>query len=242
MTIVKSSGTSWSASQRAAQSGFTLVEILVATTILALLLGVLFATFYTTVRAWDRADLYSMESNDIEAVQKFLRSRIGAAKPVRYPDVTRDTNPGDLRIAFLGEANRMTFVAPLPAYRSSGGLYLFVIELSGGHLRMHYRPFHPRMASLRPNQEQPWTSMTLLQDVAAIQFRYLGQPHNETGFGWHTAWPEAIRPPLLLEIQLERSDPSALPWPMLAIRTNIENISERNLTQPAPGTALSGIR
>jgi general secretion pathway protein J len=209
------------------QTGFTLVEVLVATTMLSLLLGVLFATFYTTVRAWDRADQYSVQANDIEAVQRFLRSRIASARPAVHPDDALRDAGTDTRITFIGEPGRISFVAPLPAYRSAGGLYLFVVGIEGDQLRLHYRPFHPRMRSLQPASGQPWSTLTLLDDVAQVRFRYLGQPHNQTGFGWHLAWPDARRAPLLVEMDVSRGDPAALHWPLLAARTTSERTGGR---------------
>lgn len=211
------------------QAGFTLVEVLVATTMLALLLGVLFATFYTVVRAWDRADTYSVEANDIEAIQRFLRSRIASARPVAHPEDTLHVRGTHTRVTFIGEPDRLTFVAPLPAYRSAGGLYLFVVGLEGDQLRLNYRPFHPRMTSLQPASGRPWSSQTLLEDVAQLRFRYLGQADDEADFGWSTAWSNAVRTPVLVDIEVRRGSPAALPWPPLTARTVAERIGGRGL-------------
>jgi len=212
------------------ERGFTLVELLVATTMLALLMGLLFATFYTTVRAWDRADQYGVQANDIEAVQRFLRSRMASARPAVHPEDALLESGTATRITFIGEPGRMTFVAPLPAYRSAGGLYLFVVGVEGNQLRLHYRPFHPRMRSLQPAEGRPWSTLTLLDDVTEARFRYLGQPHDEAGFGWHLVWPDARRTPLLVEMDIIRGDPTALPWPLLAARTTSERTGGRGQT------------
>lgn len=221
------------------QAGFTLVEILVATTLLALLLGVLFATFYTSVRAWDRADEYGIGTNDIEAVQRFLRSRIAAANPVLHPQADVDRLLQGARITFIGETDRLSFVSPLPAHRATGGLHLFVLSIEDGGLQLFHRPFHPHMASLQPSDERPWNSLTLLERVTQLRFRYLGKPNDDTDFGWHETWLAATHTPVLVEMALERTDPNAVSWPLFAARTTIERRVRRGAAiHHGAGTAL----
>lgn len=230
MTVPHLANTPRSTRSCTGERGFTLVEILVATTMLALLMGLLFATLHTAVRAWDRAEQYSVEANDIEAVQRFLRGRIAAARPAVHPDDALGILTPDTRVTFIGERERLSFVAPLPAFRGTGGLYLFVLHAGDGELVLSYRPFHPRMPTLQPGIAHPWVSQTLLSGVREIGFRYLGQPNAEVPYGWHTIWPEPTQLPFLVEISVARQDPIAIPWPVLAARPTVERTGGRGQT------------
>ncbi|MFU8896700.1 MAG: prepilin-type N-terminal cleavage/methylation domain-containing protein [Gammaproteobacteria bacterium] len=205
----------------ALQRGFTLVEVLVAMTMLGLLMAVLFATFATTMRAWERADRLGVEVNDIEAVQRFLRFRLAAARRVSLPENSLPS-PGRTQVVFIGERDRLTFVAPLPAQRNLGGLYVYVLHTAGDELRVSYRPFHPRMASLVPDFRSTWATLTLLEDVEQLRIEYLGDPAGQDEADWFPEWPEPRCVPMMLAIELRRTDPRGLPWPRLYARTHAE--------------------
>ena len=107
--------------------GFTLLEVLMAIVLLALLLAGAYGGIKTSVRA-----MHAGEAGD-----RACRSRAhgaGIPAPSAEPDpaaaVTR--RPTTRSYVFEGERGFMRFVAPMPGYLSHGGPYVQTLELTRG--------------------------------------------------------------------------------------------------------------
>ena len=88
-----------------AAAGFTLVELLVAITILGMLAALVFGGFRFGNRAWERAQTHVDHTSEIQLVQSFLRRRLGAAAPVWKRAERRDQS-----LEFDGQGSRLSFV------------------------------------------------------------------------------------------------------------------------------------
>src|SRR5690606_18053694 len=100
--------------------GFTLVEVLLATGLLASGLALAFATIRAATATAERGER-------MRAVQGSLRARLLAARPVPW-GIDEDTG---LARRFIGDGTRMAFVADLPDYLGRGGPYLHRLEVAG---------------------------------------------------------------------------------------------------------------
>ena len=120
-------------SRRAAR-GFTLIEIVVATALLALGLTLAFATVGAATKSTQRGEAIAADSEHKRAVSGFIRKRLTGARPIPYEF---DQTNG-LAKRFEGERDRMRFVADLPDYLGRGGPYLheFAVEEDGQSLRL----------------------------------------------------------------------------------------------------------
>ena len=95
--------------RRVHEQGFTLVELLVAVTLLALLTTLVFAAIKYAGRAWAETDHRAIAAVDLSAVQAVLRHAITGAYPAfASPD------PTDRQIAFEGADEWLALVGPLP--------------------------------------------------------------------------------------------------------------------------------
>lgn len=118
-------------------AGFTLVEVLIAVTILAVLVSLLFGALYTLSRS-ARAGETALQAVDSDRlVQSFLRRQLGGAVPV----TERGRHRG--RVLFDGSMASVRFVGHLPAHRGGGGLQFLELgrESAGesGALVLYYR-------------------------------------------------------------------------------------------------------
>src|SRR5688572_7934930 len=106
--------------------GFTLIEMLIATVLLAAGLTLAFATIGGATKTTQRGEAMAAHSERIRAVEGFLRTRLEGTRPVPFH---YDPTTGVAQ-RFLGEPDRLRFVADLPDYLGRGGPYLhdFVIE------------------------------------------------------------------------------------------------------------------
>jgi prepilin-type N-terminal cleavage/methylation domain-containing protein len=89
-----------------AQWGFTLIEVTIAVTLLALVTTVLYGAFYLGHRAAEKAQARFEENQRVRSLEELLGGYIRSAYPYR-PSVR------DPAIFFSGEENRLTFVSAL---------------------------------------------------------------------------------------------------------------------------------
>ena len=109
------------------QRGFTLIEILLATALLASGLALAFTTLRAATATATRGESLAQRSERMRAVAGFLRARLVAARPVPF-DLDEDSG---LARRFRGAPDAMAFVADLPDYLGRGGPYLHRFSVEG---------------------------------------------------------------------------------------------------------------
>lgn len=187
------------------QRGFTLVELLVAMTLLGLVSLMLFGGLRFGTRAWDSVVASSADRDRIVAAQRFLRQRLGGA-----------TAPGGRRqreishaLAVEGSDGEIAFTAPWMTALAYPGLYRFTLGHDEGALVLSWQPDGEAETG---TTEDRTGARVLLDDVSALRLRYYGWPEDGDTPEWLDAWADAQTPPLLVGIDVEFSDP-ALYWP-----------------------------
>ncbi|MCH8035911.1 MAG: prepilin-type N-terminal cleavage/methylation domain-containing protein [Proteobacteria bacterium] len=100
------------------QRGFTLIEILIAMTLLGLLMAMLFGGLRLGTRAWEASDARSAELARLEAVHGFIRRALTGA----YPLLRTETGGAKRRIAFTGGAEAGVSRMGLASFHASRAL------------------------------------------------------------------------------------------------------------------------
>ena len=104
------------------EAGFSLIEMLVAITILALVLAMLPGTFSLAHRTWDATAVLDQRARQ-DGGRSFLQARLAEAMPVFEP-----VGAGAVQLVFTGSAETLTFVAPSANGPQGAGLYRFTLE------------------------------------------------------------------------------------------------------------------
>ena len=202
--------------RRLHEQGFTLVELLVAVTLLALLTTLVFGALKYAARAWAAADHRAVASADLSAVQDVLRHSITGAYPA-----FASADPTDREITFNGAGESLALVAPLPAAIASGveAQQRFFVEGEGRSraLVMGWRFELPASNEATP---LPENRVRLLDHVRALRFAYYGAPDPSQAPGWWEGW-SGTRLPDLVRVHIERDDPVLPQWPDLVIATRV---------------------
>lgn len=199
------------AMQRVAR-GFTLIEVLLATVLLAAGLALAFATLVAATRTTQRAEAMAERSERERAVYGFLRSRLTATRPIAFG--SDDVNALPQR--FIGEPERMRFVADLPDYLGRGGPYLhdFSIRDGGEQVRIVLDLTMVQAGQVIP-EDQPREPEPLVEGLRSARFRYRSLD-GEGGLGdWQDRWETSEQLPLLVEVSL--TDADGRQWPPLVV-------------------------
>lgn len=184
------------------QRGFTLLELLIAMTLLGLILVLLFGGLRLGVRSWDGAQQQVDNMNSVRSLENFLRREMSQANPYRWNSGTGQ------RLAFVGERNRLSFVAPMPSRVGGGGLYAVSVEFdqTGKARRMVWKnlPVSTQMQDFSALAQAPEMVLAAaeLGNVEDIWLSYYGSESDSAEPRWFERWDNSSRLPLLIRVQV----------------------------------------
>ena len=176
---------------RRRSSGFTLIEVLLATVLLAAGLALGFATVRAAGASAQRGEAIAERNERIRAVSEFLRRRIGGMQGLVFE---LDPQSGESR-RFAGEAESMRFVADLPDYLGRGGPHLHALGVArdgdGFALQVDFRMVlaGETIEGSRARPPEP-----LADGLRSVEFAYRGPGKDGKPAPWLYEWehPEAL--------------------------------------------------
>jgi len=191
-----------------AARGFTLIEVLLATLLLAGGLALAFATLRSATAMVQRGEAIAQRSERIRSAETFLRRRIASAQAIGFA-----TDPQTLQqTRFLGEPQRMRFVADLPDYLGRGGPYLHDLSVAEGRLLVSFTLVQGGQAIEEAQARPP---EPLASGLRAVSFHYRGID-TKGGLGdWQERWATTDVLPVQVGIDIESAD--GVRWPTLIV-------------------------
>ena len=180
--------------------GFTLLEVLLATSLLAAAMALGFATLRAAGATAQRGEALAERNERIRAVSDFLRRRVGGAQGIVFE---LDPATGASK-RFEGDANSMRFVADLPDYLGRGGPHLHTFGLGrsaedGIDLLVDFRMVQAGQlvpgSAARPPEP-------LAEGLRQVRFAYRGLAGNGEFGPWEAAWEDPRQLPLQVRVQV----------------------------------------
>lgn len=193
---------------RRAAGGFTLIEVLLATVLLAAGLALAFASLRSATALTQRGEAMAQRNERMRAVEGFLRRRIASAQQIAF-DTPLDTQVPQ---RFLGEPQRMRFVSDLPDYLGRGGPYLHDVHVEGDRLQV---AFAMVQAGHTVQEQPPRPPELLAAGLRSVRFRYRGLAAQGGLEPWRERWERAESLPLQVAVEIEAADGRR--WPMLVV-------------------------
>lgn len=190
-------------------AGFTLIELVVAMTLLGTMMLLLYSGLSFALRSWDAGDANGRRTADRRIGENFLRRELLEMFPMRWKD------PMTVKVAFSGETQRLRFVSSRPAGISMGGLSLVGVEVEGD-ARAHER--HLVMRRAMPDDEardfgplDRAERSIIIADVDSVTFAYFGAVNDFSEPKWADAWAFPGRVPQMVRIRVKTADGTFLP-------------------------------
>jgi len=197
--------------------GFTLVELLVALTLFALMSVLMFGGLRFGLRAWESGGERIDEAAQVEVVQSLLRRALSQAR-LPWLLVPEDEDHDTLSL-FSGTPDTMSFVAPLPSHSGNGGLAVFLLSErqngEGASLALAWKIFRPDdfdSAAFETDEER-----LLLEDIAGIEFAYYGRFDANLPPDWLDQWDGLLGLPQLIRVRLSFPPGDRRRWPDLVV-------------------------
>jgi general secretion pathway protein J len=186
--------------------GFTLLELLVTLTLLALLSAALLGGIRYGTQIWTRSESAATDDNHARAVQADLAD----AMEHIYPAFVATIRTGF--VDFDGRADRISFLAPDRAL--PGSLARIVIGTDPGDAS---QLVYASRLELAPDQQPK--KRILASVLTALAFTYYGPADSRSAPGWHTSWQNKATLPLLIRMHVTLA--GARPWPDLTVAPRI---------------------
>jgi general secretion pathway protein J len=194
--------------------GFTLVEVLIATAVLALLMLGLVTAMRSFARAEARIDERIRIDDGLRLSERLLRATMSAVSP-RRREMQADTPRA---LDFHGGSESMRWIGVMPARHGAGGLYRFHLyarppAIDGpGALVLEFAPFVPGFnGPLDPGAVQ---SRVLASPIESVHLRY--QDDVDGAGRWLDEWPHADRLPRRIGLTVQ-ADRHAWPETVVAV-------------------------
>ncbi len=214
-------------------AGVTLIELLVALTLLGLISTALLAALSSAVNGWRVTSQQISVSRNTSNLNAVLHSAITSLVPYRPAP---SANQGGQLLFFQGDFQVMCWISTFSPRRGArSGLRLLafrvVSDSSGVHLILSDKPcpdpqgLRQLVTGIAPNSlpgtapqlhfmpvVQETDSMTLAENLSACNFRYLRKtllPKESTQ--WVSKWTDRERLPLAVQIEISDSNREGLP-------------------------------
>ena len=195
---------------RSQPRGFTLIEVLLATLLLAGGLALAFATLRSATALVQRGEALAQRNERIRSAETFLRRRIASAQLIAFA-----TDPQtQQQIRFLGEPQRMRFVADLPDYLGRGGPYLHDFAVMDGGTRLLVS-FTQVQSGQVVQETTPRGPEALAQGLRGVRFRYRGLDDEGKLGEWQEQWNAVENLPLQASVEIESAN--GQPWPRMIV-------------------------
>lgn len=196
------------------QHGFTLLEMLIAFSLVSLLFLALFASFNTIGRSWDAADTRINKTEDMRLITDFLRRQLGQAMVVRIKGEKEESI-----YAFEGTSTSLRYAAPLQPLQHQGGVFLIELNIVSGKggkaLEMLYAPYRPELTWDEAFKDaEPVLVFDGLKDA---EFAYFGvEELNKLDEDpeWFSEWEDKPLYPHMLKLSLADDERA---WPDMLI-------------------------
>jgi len=199
--------------------GFTLLEVLVAMVIMAVIMTTAFGALRLGGRSWEAGVARATDNERFRAVAGLMRRQLSQIIPMSWPDVKKK------RIAFEGASDQLRFVSPAPQQYRQAGLFEYGLSAQRDgpdtNLILSFIPFNPDAEAFqRPARNQ---QLLLVAGLQRVSFDYFGSPGNARTRartsrqppGWQPSWPaDATRFPDLIRVRMEVNE-GQQPWPDL---------------------------
>lgn len=196
------------------EAGFTLLEVVIAMTLLAVLMLALSGSIGFVGRTWDRAWDRSAETGSLARVDEMARRSIENA----FPAVIKAG--GKERFLFTGTAQNLRLAAHDGGANGMAGYHTIEIGMASDGRAVVYR--RAPLQAAGPMARLPETAADeaiLLRGNFTFAFSYFGTPRPKMPPAWYDSWDHRDRLPDLVRLRILEEGREA--WPPIVARMAI---------------------
>ena len=194
--------------------GFTLIEVLIAMTLLSIMVVLLFSSLKICADSWEKGESKITDVNEVAVVYNFFQRHLSIAKPL-----WNDLSEEEKTFSFQGKAQSLQFISAFPASAGRSGLQLFSLDLQEEDneqvIKVTIKPFFP----VAEGEEWHKEEVTLIKHVSDFTLAYFGSDDGVSEGSWEEEWLDKEVLPRLVKINIELEN--GIFWPEMIIDLKI---------------------
>ncbi len=210
--------------------GFTLLELLIALTLVSLILALLFGGLRLGSRTWDAVERRTSATENQRVARDFIRRSLLQAQRVNWAFERRNY------ALFFGNSGQVEFVSPMSGHVGLGGLYVLRLTLvpwkqgkalvlqrwllhpdvlDGGESVPEWQPLEPPGQLRIPYDEASgvYGTSLLLESVEELELRYFGMNNTSQAPEWLDEWENKAELPLNIGLSIDTGES----WPEIIV-------------------------
>lgn len=216
------------ANQLARRSGgFTLVELLLALTLMSMLLALAYGGLRASTRAADKGQTVLEDSGRIRMAHQFIRKQINQMIPLVFEESEDKT----VRSVFQGDRRKIRFVAPMPGYLGFGGPQVQELAIVSGDEGDQLIFSHALLQGFEEQNLYKRDPIVLLEQIEDAEFGYLGLDEFGELSPWMSDWLETDNLPESVSLSIEFTEEVYILWPLLTAAVRIDSEGLGNLNE-----------
>lgn len=220
---------------RGRAGGFTLVEILLAITLLSILLGLAYGGFRAATRATDRGQDILAESSRLRLAHQFVHRQLNQVLPMSYSN----EEDGDLPVVFEGSSNSIRYVGPMPGYLGFGGPQVQELNIIGTDNGQALVLSHALLQGFEEANLHARAPIMLIDRIQDATFMFQGRDEQGEPAAWQNSWEQTGILPVAVSLQVDFDEQAHMEWPELIASVRIdggaivEMLQEADLRAPS---------
>lgn len=200
-------------------SGFTLVELLLAITLMSILLALTYTGLRAASRSSERGEELLAAGGSLRVAHQFVRRQLNQMLPLPFAII----GDNEVRVLFEGDSRHIQYVAPMPGYLGAGGPQVQLLEVVPGNDNNVIIQFsHALLQGFDQEYMYERDPVILLEDVSSADFEFLGKDDDGNLTGWTTTWDQPEQLPVAVRLHVEFFEDMNLQWPDLVAGVKID--------------------
>ena len=214
------------------QRGFTLIEVLIAMTLLSMMVVLLFGSLKICADSWEKGESKITDVNEVAVVYNFFQRHLSVAKPL-----WNELSDEEKTFSFQGKTQSLQFVSAFPASAGRSGLQLFSIQFQKEDneqvINVTITPF------FRVAEGEEWhkEEVSLVRHVSDFNLAYFGSDDGVSEGTWQDEWLDKGVQPRLVKINIKLDN--EIYWPEmiidLKVTGSINNVDAATINTNNPG-------
>lgn len=209
---------------------FTLVELLLALSLMSMLLALAYGGLRASTRATDKGQKVLEDSGRIRMAHQFVRKQINQMAPLGF----EDQQLGD-RAVFIGEPNKIRYVAPMPGYLGFGGPQVQELEIVSGDNGDALVLSHALLQGFEEANLYERAPILLIENIEFAEFSFLGKDESGELVGWVNQWADPAILPVAVALEIEFTEEVYIHWPQLTATVRVDASALDDLVQSGEG-------
>lgn len=207
-----------SQSTRNRASGFTLVELLLAVTLMSVLLALAYGGFRASTRATDRGQDILQESSRLRLAHQFVHRQLNQVLPLSFSDPETSDQP----VVFEGASRSIRYVAPMPGYLGFGGPQVQELSIVNGEDGLELVLTHALLQGFEESALNERDPILLIGGIERGSFSFQGRDEQNEPGPWKDSWEETDILPLAVSLELKFGENAHMEWPDLVSSVRID--------------------